>query len=87
MATVMLGGLISATLVSLLVLPALYARFARDYDPADDLLHDLHDIIERPAAPQPAGSWLDVDPDSTGDRRRPAVGIEGAPTDRPEGSS
>ena len=30
LATVVIGGLISATLLTLLVLPALYARFGRD---------------------------------------------------------
>jgi cobalt-zinc-cadmium resistance protein CzcA len=37
LATVVIGGLISATLLTLLVLPALYARFGRD---AEALSHD-----------------------------------------------
>jgi len=32
LATVVIGGLISATLLTLLILPALYARFGRDVD-------------------------------------------------------
>jgi cobalt-zinc-cadmium resistance protein CzcA len=40
LATVVIGGLISATLLTLLVLPALYARFGRD---AEALSHDRAD--------------------------------------------
>jgi cobalt-zinc-cadmium resistance protein CzcA len=40
LATVVIGGLISATLLTLLVLPALYARFGRD---AEALSHDRTD--------------------------------------------
>ena len=41
MAIVLLGGLVTATLMSLFALPALYARFAArtERDPADGLLH------------------------------------------------
>ncbi len=35
-ATVVIGGLVSATLLTLLVLPALYARFGKDLPKADD---------------------------------------------------
>jgi len=46
MATVMLGGLVTATLMSLFVLPALYARFAgqTDRDVAEGLLHHWADV-------------------------------------------
>jgi cobalt-zinc-cadmium resistance protein CzcA len=35
-ATVVIGGLVSATLLTLLVLPALYAWFGKDLPKADD---------------------------------------------------
>jgi Cu/Ag efflux pump CusA len=55
LATVMLGGLVTATLMSLFVLPALYARFAgqTDRDVAQDLLYRWAGV-EREAATQPA---------------------------------
>jgi predicted exporter len=51
----MLGGLVTATLMSLFVLPALYARFAgqTDRDVAQDLLYRWAGV-EREAATQPA---------------------------------
>jgi Cu/Ag efflux pump CusA len=56
LAVVMLGGLVSATLMSLLVLPALYAGFAGQTaaDPAGDLLRRWAGV-EAPA-PQAAGA-------------------------------
>jgi hypothetical protein len=66
LATVMLGDLISATLVSLLVLPALYARYAPDYDPADDLLHDLLGGLAPPVATAAQENWIHVNPDLVG---------------------
>jgi Cu/Ag efflux pump CusA len=54
MATVMLGGLLTATAMSLLVLPALIAGFAgqTDRDPAEDLLHAWVGA-ERPPSQKP----------------------------------
>jgi cobalt-zinc-cadmium resistance protein CzcA len=46
-ATVVIGGLISATLLTLVVLPALYARFGRDVSSPQ---RDDHYIRLRPAA-------------------------------------
>jgi Cu/Ag efflux pump CusA len=46
MAIVILGGLISTALLSLFVLPALYARFAADppeLEPEEDVLYPLSD--------------------------------------------
>mgnify|MGYP001431205326 CR=1 FL=1 len=40
LATVIIGGLISATLLTLIVLPALYARFARRSAPASAAMHE-----------------------------------------------
>jgi hypothetical protein len=59
----MLGGLVTATLLSLLVAPALYARFGGDYDAADDLLRDLGDDPGAPAAADGKESWITVNPD------------------------
>jgi Cu/Ag efflux pump CusA len=56
LAVVMLGGLVTATLMSMLVLPALYVRFAGQAaaDPAGDLLRRWAKVREAPAA-QTAG--------------------------------
>jgi Cu/Ag efflux pump CusA len=65
LATVMLGGLVSATLMSLLVLPALYAGFAgrTDRDAAEDLLHRWAGVPREPEAqPDGAGSIV-INPD------------------------
>ena len=40
-ATVVIGGLVSATLLTLLVLPALYAWFGKDLPKADDEKEEL----------------------------------------------
>ena len=45
LATVIIGGLISATLLTLFVLPTLYARFGGGRAPLE------HDPARRPAAP------------------------------------
>jgi Cu/Ag efflux pump CusA len=98
MATVMLGGLVTATLLSLLVAPALYARFGGDYDAADDLLLDLGDAPGAPAAADGRESWITVNPDviestpkadKPGQPRRRAVvdGASDVPSDPGEGAS
>ncbi|MDX6681846.1 MAG: hypothetical protein QOG94_1885 [Solirubrobacteraceae bacterium] len=76
MAVAMLGGLVTATLMSLFVFPALYARFAGepDRDRVDDLLH-------RWAGPEPAtatagagGGSIDADADDAPpDHRRERI--------------
>jgi Cu/Ag efflux pump CusA len=81
MATVMLGGLVSATLLSLLVLPALYARFGRDYDASEDLLYDLDYVEQAPAAPGGKDSWITVNPDLI--ESEPSTGNRGQPRRRP----
>ncbi|MEA2191396.1 MAG: hypothetical protein QOI73_1517 [Solirubrobacteraceae bacterium] len=58
MATVMLGGLVSCTLVSLLALPALYARLDPGGDGEDDLLLDGD-----PAPPPRSTDAVGVAPD------------------------
>jgi heavy metal efflux system protein len=52
LATVVIGGLISATLLTLVVLPALYARFSRDEAAAGDA--PRHNETGAPAAPKGA---------------------------------
>ena len=42
LATVVIGGLISATLLTLLVLPALYARFSRQAAPVEEGSRPAH---------------------------------------------
>jgi Cu/Ag efflux pump CusA len=67
LATVMLGGLVTATLMSLFVLPALYAGFGgrTDRDAAEDLLQRWVGIAREPApAPARAGGAIVVDPDA-----------------------
>jgi Cu/Ag efflux pump CusA len=51
MATVLLGGLVTATLMSVFAVPTLYARFAArtERDPADGLLHRWADAEDAPA--------------------------------------
>jgi cobalt-zinc-cadmium resistance protein CzcA len=47
LATVVIGGLISATLLTLLVLPALYARFSGELD----IAHDENELDSRRSSP------------------------------------
>jgi Cu/Ag efflux pump CusA len=65
MAAVMLGGLVTATLMSLFVLPALYAGFGgrADRDPTEDLLHRWAGVEPAPAAPAPAVGAIVINPD------------------------
>jgi Cu/Ag efflux pump CusA len=76
-ATVMLGGLVTATLMSLFVLPALYAGFAghADRDVAEDLLHRWAGVDREAATqPAPAGAIVvnpDVLPERDGERILP----------------
>jgi predicted exporter len=61
----MLGGLVTATLMSLLVLPALYAGFAgrTDRDAAEDLLHRWAGVEHEPEAQPVAASSIVINPD------------------------
>jgi Cu/Ag efflux pump CusA len=65
LATVMLGGLVTATLMSLLVLPALYAGFAgrTDRDAAEDLLYRWAGVEREQEAPQAAAGSIVINPD------------------------
>jgi cobalt-zinc-cadmium resistance protein CzcA len=49
LATVVIGGLVSATLLTLFVLPTLYARYGRNDIPQNDDLDD-HEAEETPPA-------------------------------------
>lgn len=51
LATVVIGGLISATLLTLLVLPALYARFAKSHVAAEQDEADVGRKTDHPPAP------------------------------------
>ena len=59
MAVVILGGLVTTTLLGLFVLPALYLRFAAPAEPGlapeDELMHRWAGV-EPEAAPAPAGA-------------------------------
>jgi hypothetical protein len=61
MATVLLGGLVTATFMTLFALPTLYARFAvrTERDPADGLLHRWAGAEAGPV-PAPAPSAVRV---------------------------
>jgi Cu/Ag efflux pump CusA len=65
MAVVMLGGLVTAMLMTLFVLPALYAGFAGpvERDPTEDLLHRWAGIERAPAAQPANGGAIVVNPD------------------------
>ncbi len=61
MAVVILGGLVTTTLVSLFVLPALYLRFGGrqpTLSPEEELMH----------------RWVGIEPDGAGRRCRAALG-------------
>jgi Cu/Ag efflux pump CusA len=75
MATVMLGGLVTATLVSLFALPALYAGFAgrTDRDPAEDLLRRWAGVEPVPATQAAAGGEIVVNPDVIPDPGRERI--------------
>ena len=52
LATVVIGGLISATLLTLFVLPALYARFSEDKTLAQEVEeHERQQLVLRPGKP------------------------------------
>jgi Cu/Ag efflux pump CusA len=65
LATVMLGGLVTATLMSLFVLPALYARFGggADRDVAEELLYRWAGVERAPATQPAAAGAIVVNPD------------------------
>jgi predicted exporter len=77
LAVVMLGGLVTATLMSLFVIPALYARFGgmAERDVAEDLLYRWAGVDREAATqPAPAGAIVvnpDVLPERDGERILP----------------
>ncbi|HEV7882993.1 MAG TPA: efflux RND transporter permease subunit [Solirubrobacteraceae bacterium] len=75
MAVVMLGGLVTATAMSLFVLPALYAGFGGhpDRDVAEDLLHRWAGVARAPATQPAAGGEIVVNPDVVPDPGRERI--------------
>jgi Cu/Ag efflux pump CusA len=75
LAVVMLGGLVTATLMSLLVLPALYARFGgmAERDVAEDLLHRWAGVEPAPAAQAAPAGAIVVNPDVVPDPGRERI--------------
>jgi Cu/Ag efflux pump CusA len=65
LAIVMLGGLVTATLMSLFVLPALYARFAggAERDVAEDLLYRWAGVERAPATQPASAGAIVINPD------------------------
>ena len=53
LATVVIGGLISATLLTLFVLPTLYARYGRKEMPGEENLDEPHHLTGGADEPQP----------------------------------
>jgi hypothetical protein len=78
MAVVLLGGLVTATFLTLFVLPALYARFAAgqaaELPPDEDLLYRWADV-EPGAAPAAAGAGVGTVPVDHHDGRSAAEPI------------
>jgi Cu/Ag efflux pump CusA len=81
-AIVMLGGLVTATLMSLFVLPALYAGFAghADRDVAEDLLYRWAGVPREPAGA--ASGAIVINPDAVPEPGRERI----LPGTRPSGS-
>jgi predicted exporter len=65
MATVMLGGVVSATLMTMFVLPAIYAGFAgeTERDSTEDLLHRWAGVARAPAVQAAGSGAILVNPD------------------------
>jgi hypothetical protein len=79
MASVVLGGLVTSTIVSLFLLPALHLRFAYGKASVDDL--DLRDLwVERVVPPLTAAG---VDGNGNGDGHKIPSEV-GATTETPE---
>jgi Cu/Ag efflux pump CusA len=84
-AIVMLGGLITATLMSLFVLPALYASFAghADRDVAEDLLYRWAGVAREPAGAASGAIVINPDavPEPEPDPGRERILPRGRPSD------
>jgi predicted exporter len=65
MAAVVLGGLVSSTLVTLFLVPALYLRFATQPEPAEELLHRWGGVPRDAAG---ADQWIVVSPNAVGEQ-------------------
>jgi Cu/Ag efflux pump CusA len=65
MAAVVIGGLVTSTLVTLFLVPALYLRFAAQPEPAEELLHRWAGVPRDAAG---SDQWIVVSPEAVGEQ-------------------